>query len=92
LPYRFGTHSGWMEACHDLGTAVLAPDCGYFAEQRPCLTYRHDERGLDADSLQTAVRIAYEQRPAWAATVAERVRERAAIAAAHRAVYETVLR
>jgi hypothetical protein len=24
LPYRFGTRSGWL-ACHDLGTAVLAP-------------------------------------------------------------------
>ena len=39
LPYRFGTHSGWLEACHDLGTAVAAPDCGFYAEQRPCLTY-----------------------------------------------------
>ena len=39
LPYRFGTHSGWLEACFDLGTVVLAPDCGYYAEQRPCVTY-----------------------------------------------------
>ena len=39
LPYRFGTHSGWLEACYDLGTTVLAPDCGYYAEQRPCVTY-----------------------------------------------------
>ena len=39
LPYRFGTHSGWLEACFDLGTIVLAPDCGYYAEQRPCVTY-----------------------------------------------------
>ena len=22
LPYRFGTHSGWLEACYDLGTTV----------------------------------------------------------------------
>ena len=36
LPYRFGTHSGWLEACHDLGTAVVAPNCGYYREQRPC--------------------------------------------------------
>ena len=67
LPYRFGTHSGWLEACFDLGTTVLAPTCGYFAQQRPCLTYRHDERGLDVPSLQAAVRTAYEQRPLWQA-------------------------
>ena len=59
LPYRFGTHSGWLEACFDLGTAVVAPSCGFYAEQRPCLTYRHDETGLDAASLAHAVRSAY---------------------------------
>ncbi len=57
LPYTFGTHSGWLEACHDLGTAVAAPDCGYYAQQRPCLTYGHSQRdGLDAGSLEEAVR------------------------------------
>ena len=25
LPYTFGTHSGWLEACRDLQTTVLAP-------------------------------------------------------------------
>ena len=35
LPYRFGTHSGWLELCRDLGTAVVAPDCGYYSEQWP---------------------------------------------------------
>lgn len=39
LPYVFGTHSGWLEACRDLGTWVVAPDCGHYAEQRPCLSY-----------------------------------------------------
>jgi hypothetical protein len=91
LPYRFGTHSGWLEACFDLGTPVLAPTCGFFAQQRPCLSYQHDERGLDVASLQAAVRTAYEQRPSWQATLAERRRERAELAAAHRAVYEAVL-
>jgi hypothetical protein len=92
LPYRFGTHSGWLEACFDLGTAVLAPTCGFFAQQRPCLTYRHDEQGLDVPSLQAAIRTAYEQRPSWRATLADRRQERAELAAAHRAVYEAVLR
>ncbi|MGN6613238.1 MAG: PaaI family thioesterase, partial [Angustibacter sp.] len=42
LPYRFGTHSGWLEACHDLGTWVVAPDCGFYAEQRTVLSYAAD--------------------------------------------------
>ncbi|MET0199423.1 MAG: hypothetical protein ABW364_19520, partial [Rhodococcus fascians] len=52
LPYRFGTHSGWLEACVDMGTAVVVPDCGYFAEQTPCRVFgfgldRFDDAGLD---------------------------------------------
>jgi hypothetical protein len=92
LPYRFGTHSGWLEACFDLGTTVLAPTCGFYAQQRPCLTYRHDDQGLHVPSLQAAVRTAYSQRPVWQADLADRRQERAELAAAHRAVYEAVLR
>jgi hypothetical protein len=92
LPYRFGTHSGWLEACHDLGTAVLAPSCGYYAEQRPCLTYQHDDDTLDAPSLRAAVRFAYANRPRWQATPDERLRERDRIAAAHRRLYAGLLR
>jgi hypothetical protein len=92
LPYRFGTHSGWLEACYDLGTTVLAPTCGYFAQQRPCLTYRHDEQGLDVASLQAAVRTAYEQRPRWQARLADRRQERGELATAHRAIYDAALR
>ena len=88
LPYRFGTHSGWLEACHDLGTTVIAPSCGYFAQQRPCLSYRHDESGLDARSLQAAVLYAYEHRPHWQARAEDRLRERRHIAAEHRRLYE----
>ena len=71
LPYRFGTHSGWLEACHDLGTAVIAPTCGFYAEQQPCVSYRHDEDGLDAGSLVAAVRRVHAERPAPRASVAE---------------------
>ncbi|HEY0934226.1 MAG TPA: glycosyltransferase [Trebonia sp.] len=91
LPYRFGTHSGWLEACYDLGTTVVAPDCGYFAAQRPCLTYGHDESGFDAASLQAAVLDAYQRRPHWQARPEERRRERTAIAAAHRDLYQQLL-
>ena len=33
LPYRWGTHSGLLEAAHDLGTPVLAPLVGGLADQ-----------------------------------------------------------
>ncbi|MET8291297.1 glycosyltransferase family 1 protein [Streptomyces sp. NPDC005132] len=92
LPYTFGTHSGWLEACHDLGTAVAAPDCGFYAEQRPCLTYGHNQQaGLNEGSLREAVQTAYENRPASRATAKYRIGERAQLAAAHRALYSSVL-
>ena len=91
LPYRFGTHSGWLEACHDLGTAVLAPDCGYYRQQRRCLTYRRDEHGLDVDSLERAVVRAVSERPSWRADPAVRRQERTVVADAHRRLYEHVL-
>jgi hypothetical protein len=33
LPYAHGTHSGWLELCWDLGTAIAAPRIGYYAQQ-----------------------------------------------------------
>ncbi|WP_228431109.1 glycosyltransferase family 4 protein [Baekduia soli] len=91
LPYRFGTHSGWLEACFDLGTAVVAPTCGFYGEQQPCSTYQHDEHELDAASLVAAVRHAYEHRPAPRADVDQRRRQRRQLADAHRTLYEEVL-
>lgn len=51
LPYRFGTHSGWIEACFDSGVLPVVPDCGHFREQQECNTFgfgvgRFDEAGL----------------------------------------------
>jgi hypothetical protein len=90
LPYRFGTHSGWLEACRDLGTTVIAPTCGYYAEQGPVLSYVMDEYRFDADSLAAAVTRAYDERPRFGATVAERRRQRAEVAAAHAELYRSV--
>jgi hypothetical protein len=87
LPYRFGTHSGWLEACHDLGTTVLAPTCGYYTEQRPCLSFAPD----DPASLADAVRHAYASRPAWRADACDRMRERRHLSSAHRRIYERLL-
>ncbi len=91
LPYRFGTHSGWLEACYDLGTPVLVSDCGFYADQRPCLVYRRGPGGVDEDGLAAAVRSAYDSRPGWRADPEERRRERDEVAAAHRALYDRVL-
>ncbi|SMQ71821.1 glycosyltransferase family 1 protein [Agreia sp. VKM Ac-1783] len=92
LPYRFGTHSGWLEACRDLGTAVLAPTCGYYRDQAPVMLYLHDDDGLDADSLGCAVARAYYDRPSFSITVDERRRQRDAVSDAHAALYRDLLR
>jgi hypothetical protein len=95
LPYRFGTHSGWMEACYDLGTEVIAPSCGFYREQQPCEVYGFSEMEFDAESLGRAVRAAYDR---WVtgqivprATWSERRAERVELARAHRSVYVEVL-
>jgi hypothetical protein len=91
LPYTFGTHSGWLEACHDLGTTVATSTCGFYAQQRPCLTYHHDESALDVDELSAVVRLCHDKRPDWRADPAERLRERRRIARQHRHLYESVM-
>ena len=91
LPYRFGTHSGWLEACRDLGTAVVAPSCGCYRGQGATAIYRLDERhGLDAASLRDAVLLAASERPAPLGAEHRR-RQRERIAAAHLELYESLL-
>jgi hypothetical protein len=96
LPYRFGTHSGWLEACFDLGTAAVVPSCGFYHEQQPCEVFEFTEQSFDAGSLHRAVQAHYDK---WAAGLkAPRARwpqrdtERRLIARAHRKIYEAVLR
>lgn len=57
LPYRFGSHSGWLELCRDLGTRVVVPDCGYYADQWSSATVygNNESTGLNALSLAAAV-------------------------------------
>jgi hypothetical protein len=94
LPYRHGTHSGWVELCHDLGVAVVGPRVGYAGEQHPA-SFRSFDRGVPASLAAeiTAVRQVA-TRPgsdARAALVAARREERRAqrieIDEAHRSVY-----
>ena len=94
LPYRFGTHSGWLEACFDLGTTVLAPDCGYYAEQRPCVTYAvpgTTGSNPQVPTLTEALLRVHEERPAWRADPDGRHAERRWLAEAHEAIYAGVL-
>ena len=86
LPYRHGTHSGWLEACRDLGTAVVAPTCGFYADQAPVHSYLLDGTAYDEDSLVKAIRAAHD-RPAPPADLEARGRQREAVAAAHRELY-----
>lgn len=92
LPYRFGTHSGWLEACYDVGTAVIAPDCGYFADQKPCRTYGFGLDRFDPTSLTEALRATHAERDSTpAASRASREVERQRISAMHDVVYSRAL-
>lgn len=55
LPYRFGTHSGWVEACHDAGVVPVVPRCGFLHEQLSSPSFGYDRDGLDANGLRDAV-------------------------------------
>ena len=92
LPYQFGTHSGFLELGRDLGTAVIAPDCGCYADQNPeILTYRNSEAGgLDRQSLRSAVHTAVTRARPRPAPRAARLTERDLVQAGHEALYERV--
>jgi beta-1,4-mannosyltransferase len=92
LPYAFGTHSGWVEACHDLGTTVLAPRTGRWVEQQPMLTFGW-RAGEDPDEGQifSAVQLAFRDRPHWRADAAGRAEQQAALSERHEQVYAALL-
>lgn len=91
LPYRFGTHSGWLEACRDLGTTVIAPSCGYYRDQGPVIEYVHEENTFDPESLDRAVHVAYREGAPQPASVSWRASQRSSVAAAHSRVYERLV-
>ena len=98
LPYRSGTHSGWVELCWDLGVPVAGPRIGHAGEQHP-----GDFAGFDAgdgDALAYAVQklLIESARPGSADRAArltdrrrQRIAEAAAITAAHTSLYVRVL-
>ena len=95
LSYRFGTHSGWLEACYDLGTQVLAPRVGYDHEQHEgVLGYRYDAVGApERDDVLAALDAlsAHGGAAPWRASRLEREVQRRSIARRHRELYRRVL-
>ncbi|WP_336647146.1 glycosyltransferase [Micrococcus luteus] len=95
LPYRIGTHSGWVEMCRDLGVPVAVADIGHIADQSgawltPDSLAAFDPEDPDslADALETLVRARARTAPA---DPAARARQRRRVAAAHVAVYREAL-
>lgn len=91
LPYRFGTHSGWLEACFDLGTRVLAPRIGYYHDQEPgVLGYRLDGEEPVAEDVAAALDVVAERVP-WQADPEWRGTQREVLAASHEEIYRSLM-
>ncbi|WP_409328550.1 glycosyltransferase family 4 protein [Trujillonella humicola] len=93
LPESCGTHSAELEICRDVGTRVVAPSCGWFADQwSDVVTYGNDEeRGLDPVSLNGAVAAALTRPAPRPADRAWREQQRTAVQDVHAQVYAQVV-
>ncbi|WP_093579344.1 glycosyltransferase [Geodermatophilus amargosae] len=93
LPERCGTHSRDLEVCRDVGTRVVAPSCGWFADQwSDVVVYGNDEVcGFDPVSLGVAVGAALARPMPRPADRAWRCEQRAAVQAVHEQVYDQVV-
>ena len=93
LPYRWGTHSGWVEACHDVGTPVVAPALGRWGEQHAVHAFgaASPAAGPDPDpaSLARALGAALAQGPRRTPVLDERLREREASVRTHARLHAT---
>jgi hypothetical protein len=91
LPERPGGHSLDLEICRDVGTRVVAPRGGWFADQwSDVVTYGEDEQGLDPVSLTAAVAAALTRPMPRPADRAWREEQRAAVRRVHAQVYAQV--
>lgn len=96
LPYGHGTHSGWVELCHDRGVQVVGPAWLPMAQQHP-----HDHHGFDdladaASAVRAAVaaatRAGSDERIALVAgRMHERRVARKGIRVAHATLYREVM-
>jgi beta-1,4-mannosyltransferase len=85
IAYSHGTHSGWLELCHDLGIPVLAGRAGFLSEQHA--VEQVDLR--DVESVLGGLRRALSGVPG--ATAEGRAEQRLRIAAEHRDLYRAAL-
>jgi beta-1,4-mannosyltransferase len=87
LGYGHGTHSGWLELCHDLGVPVVAGRVGFLSQQQALVEVDlHDPAAL-ADGLARAMA----RGPGTAATRDGRLGQRLDIAVAHQDLYRRVV-
>ncbi|MGY1884548.1 glycosyltransferase [Blastococcus sp. SYSU DS0753] len=93
LPERCGTHSADVEICRDVGTRVVAPSCGWFADQwSDVAPYTNDEfTGLDPVSLTAAIGAALTRPMPRPADRSWREDQRAAVREVHGEVYAQVV-
>ena len=91
LPERPGTHSRDLEICRDVGTAVVAPRSGWFADQwAEVLTYAGDAHGPDPVSLTAALAAVLTRPMPRPADRAWREEQRAAAQRVHAQIYAQV--
>jgi hypothetical protein len=92
LPEEGGRHSRELEMCRDVGTGVVAPRRGWFAEQwSEVVTYVTDETGApDAVSVAAAVAAALTRPMPRPADRSWRLAQAAAVTRVHADVYAQV--
>ncbi|RBY92006.1 hypothetical protein DQ244_06710 [Blastococcus sp. TBT05-19] len=92
LSEQCGTHSRDVEVCRDVGTRVVAPSCGWFADQwSEVVPYSHDEHGrVDAVSLTAAIGAALARPMPRPADRVWRDGQRDAVRQVHAEVYAQV--
>lgn len=101
LPYRHGTHSGWLELCWDLAVPVAAPAVGCYGQQHRDGSVAVFAAG-DGDALGAAVARLLHAPDSTRAATPERVaaiarrrdirrRTDTAVAAAHESLYRRLL-
>ncbi|THG29909.1 glycosyltransferase [Naasia lichenicola] len=96
LPYRHGTHSGWLELCWDLGVPVLAPAIGHLIDQHADGVFAFDtgSQSSTARSMARAIDQAVTAAPERAGSIrrrsAQRDLQQPRITEAHGRLYRAV--
>lgn len=93
LPYAFGTHSGWLEMCRDLGLRVVVPEAGHYAGQadRPGAVVVADMADPDAVARAAVAAVEAARDDGPLPRDGDPARSGEAIAAAHDRLYREVL-